>query len=130
MLDISRDDIEEEASYIPTEDFNNDNGYYKWEYKNEKYTNSSLVRKLLVDYINSRSFKSLEELDTEIKNYHIIPILPLLSKESILNGYGYRKLNGISFDLYTPSQFNKERINIFLQVFKKYYDFENDLKKL
>jgi uncharacterized protein with ParB-like and HNH nuclease domain len=130
MLDISRDDIEEEASYIPTEDFNNDNGYYKWEYKNEKYTNSSLVRKLLVDYINSHNFKSLEELDTEIKNYHIIPILPLLSKESILNGYGYRKLNGISFDLYTPSQFNKERINIFLQVFKKYYDFEKDLKKL
>lgn len=130
MLDISREDIEGEASYVPTDDSNNDNGYYKWQYKNEKYTNSSLVRRLLVDYINNRGFKSLEELDVEIRDYHIIPILPLLSKENILNGYGYRKLNGINFDLYTPSQFNKERISIFLQVFKKYYDFEKDLIKL
>ena len=74
--------------------------------------------------------KCIEELDAEIRDYHIIPILPLLSKEDILNGYGYRKLKGISFDLYTPSQFNKERINTFLQVFKKYYDFQNDLIKL
>lgn len=130
MLDISRDDIEGETAYIPLDESNNDNGYYKWQYKNEKYTNSSLVRKLLVDYINSRGFKELEELDVEIKNYHIIPILPLFSKENILNGYSYRKLKEISFDLYTPSQFNKERINIFLQTLKKYYDFQNDLKKL
>lgn len=130
MLDISREDIEEEASYVPTDDSNNDNGYYKWQYKNERFTNSSLVRRLLVDYINSKGFKKLEELDAEIRDYHIIPILPLLSKEDILNGYGYRKLKGISFELYTPSQFNKERINTFLQIFKKYYDFQNDLIKL
>lgn len=130
MLDISREDIEEEASYVPTDDSNNDNGYYKWQYKNERFTNSSLVRRLLVDYINSKGFKKLEELDAEIRDYHIIPILPLLSKEDILNGYGYRKLKGISFELYTPSQFNKKRINTFLQIFKKYYDFQNDLIKL
>lgn len=130
MLDISREDVEEEQSYIQMDDSNNDNSYYKWQYKNERLTNSSLVRKLLVDYINDNNFKSLEELDDEIKNYHIIPILPLLSTESIMNGYGYRKLNGISFSLYTPSQFNKDRIEKFLTIFKKYYNFENDLIKL
>ena len=130
MLDISREDIEEESAYVPTDDSDSDNGYYKWQYKNEKYTNSSLVRKLLVDYINSKGFKSFEELDAEIRDYHIIPIIPLFSKENILNGYSYRKLKGINFDLYTPSQFNKERINTFLQIFKKYYDFDKDLNKL
>lgn len=130
MLDISREDIEEEASYVPTDDSNNDNGYYKWQYKNEKFTNSSLVRRLLVDYINDNNFKSLDDLDPEIRDYHIIPILPLLSEQSIQNGYGYRRINGISFELYTPSQFNKERIDIFLKVFQKYYKFADRLTKL
>ena len=72
----------------------------------------------------------LEELDDEIKNYHIIPILPLLAETTVINGYGYRKIDGIKFNLYSPSQFNEERLNTFLNTMKKYYNFEQYLTKI
>lgn len=127
MLNISRECIEKENLYIETAD---NNFYFKWQYKNQKYTNSSLVRTLLVDYINSKNFKSYEDIDDEIKYYHIIPSLPLFSENNIFNGYNYGILTGIDFDLYTPSQFNKERIQSFLEILKKYFDFEKNLIKL
>lgn len=127
MLNISRECIEKENSYIEIDD---NNFYFKWQYKNQKYTNSSLVLTLLVDYINSKNFKSYEDINDEIKYYHIIPSLPLFSETNIFNGYNYGKLIGIDFDLYTPSQFNKERIQSFLEILKKYFDFEKNLIKL
>ena len=127
MLNISREYIEKENSYIEVTD---NNFYFKWKYKNQKYTNSNLVRTLLVDYINSKNFKSYKDIDDEIKYYHIIPCLPLFSTTNIFNGYNYRKLTGISFDLYTPSQFNKERLQAFLEILKKYFDFEKNLMNL
>lgn len=129
MLDISRDDIVDEENYIPDVTISR-GGYYKWEYKGKFYTNSSLVRQIISDYVNDNKFNSLDEFDYEIKNYHIIPILPLLSVDTIVNGYTYRKIKNIDFNLYTPSQFNSARLQSFLSVMKKYYDFESDLNSV
>ena len=129
LLDISRDDIVAEDNYIPDVTTSR-GGYYKWIYKENYYTNSSLVRKLIADYINSKKFKSLVELDDEIKNYHIIPILPLLSEMTDVNGYTYRKVQEIDFNVYIPSQFSESRLQSFFEVFKKYYDYEKDLSHI
>ena len=129
LLDISRDDILDEENYIP-DVTSVRGGYYKWKYKDNYYTNSSLVRKLIADYINSKKYKSLNELDDEIKNYHIIPILPLLSENTNVNGYTYRKVQDIDFNIYIPSQFSESRLQSFFEVMKKYYNFDKELNHI
>lgn len=129
LLDISRDDIVVEDNYVLDYTMIR-GGYYKWKYKDNYYTNSSLVRKLVADYINSRKYTSLDELDDEIKNYHIIPSLPLLSESTDVNGYTYRKIKEIDFNLFTPSQFNGSRLESFLNIMKNYYNYEDYLRRI
>ncbi len=129
MFDISEDNKVDEEQYIPEDEVIN-SGYFKWKYKGKLYTNASLVRVLLSDYVISKKIKSFEEIDKEVREYHLIPILPLISQNDIENGYTYRKIDGVSFALTSPSQFNKERIDTFLEFFKDYFDYSKDLVKM
>ena len=128
MLDISEDNKVDEEKYIPEDEIIN-TGYFKWKYKGKFYTNAGLVRTLICDYVIAKNIKSFEEIDEAIREYHLIPILPLLSQKYVENGYTYRKIDGVNFTLTSPSQFNKERTDAFLEFLKDYYDYTNDLVK-
>lgn len=126
MLDISKEDINIK---LP-EELSGKNGKSKWLYKEVYYDNAKLVRALIKDYIIDNNIKNYDEIPAEIKNFKMYSheLVVLKNHEWIQKNYSYTKVEVNGMEIYIRRICQKENTNEFIQMFKKYYDF--DLKTI
>ena len=121
MLDISEDDIDKII-----EEEQKANSLHKWQYNNEYLTNKGLVLSILKDYINANNIKDYYSIPKEIRDFK------MYSHELIKNEnneeYTYTKLDCNNLSVYVRTICLKNDTNKFIDMMKKYFDF--DLIKL
>ena len=121
MLDISEDDIDKII-----EEEQKANSLHKWQYNNEYLTNKGLVLSILKDYINANNIKDYYSIPKEIRDFK------MYSHELIKNEnkeeYTYTKLDCDYLSVYVRTICLKNDTNKFIDMMKKYFDF--DLIKL
>ena len=122
MLNISENDINLK---LP-EEVNGKNGKSKWMYKDVYYDNAKLVRALIQDYIIDKNISDFENIPKEIRNFKMYSheLIVLESNEWIQRNYSYTKINVNNMELYIRSICKKDNTNAFIDILRKYYDFE------
>lgn len=117
MLDISEDDIDKII-----EEEQKANSLHKWQYNNEYLTNKGLVLSILKDYINANNIKDYYSIPKEIRDFK------MYSHELIKNEnneeYTYTKLDCNNLSVYVRTICLKNDTNKFIDMMKKYFDFE------
>ena len=117
MLDISEDDIDKII-----EEEQKANSLHKWQYNNEYLTNKGLVLSILKDYINANNIKDYYSIPKEIRDFK------MYSHELIKNEnneeYTYTKLDCDYLSVYVRTICLKNDTNKFIDMMKKYFDFE------
>lgn len=122
MLSISEADINIK---LP-EEVRGKNGKSKWLYKEVYYDNAKLVRALIQDYIIDNNIRNYNEIPDEIKNFKMYSHELILteSHEWIRKNYSYTKIFVNGMELYIRCICKKDNTNEFIQMIKKYYNFE------
>ena len=117
MLDISEDDIDKII-----EEEQKANSLHKWQYNNEYLTNKGLVLSILKNYINANNIKDYYSIPKEIRDFK------MYSHELIKNEnneeYTYTKLDCNNLSVYVRTICLKNDTNKFIDMMKKYFDFE------
>lgn len=117
MLDISEDDIDKII-----EEEQKANSLHKWQYNNKYLTNKGLVLSILKDYINANNIKDYYSIPKEIRDFK------MYSHELIKNEnneeYTYTKLDCNNLSVYVRTICLKNDTNKFIDMMKKYFDFE------
>lgn len=122
MLNISENDINLK---LP-EEVNGKNVTSKWMYKDVYYDNAKLVRALIQDYIIDKNISDFESIPEEIRNFKMYSheLIVIESNEWIQRNYSYTKINVNNMELYIRSICKKDNTNAFIEMLRKYYDFE------
>lgn len=125
MLDISEEDIENTVA-DERQEFSTK---FKWKYKNDSYNNKSLVRELLGDYFKEKNITSFNDIPNEIRTFKMVYSDLIVTKDNNrvdLDYYYLQTLNGI--ELYLANANYTSSTKELIEIMKKYFDFEVELK--
>jgi len=119
MLDITEEDIEKNIVEVETISEND-----KWEYNGSFYNNKEIIRKTLMDFIESNDYESFEEIPDEIKKIviHSHLLIKKELKEVDSANYNLIDINGFNFYVIVCED-SLDTIN-YINILKKYFSFD------